>query len=68
MIRGSLAAAAAAAAALLASASPSPKRGFVGDGGLNGTVAALSGASWYYDYNTYDPFAADGGPHGLAAG
>jgi hypothetical protein len=65
MIRGSIAAAAAAAAALLASASPSPKRGFVGDGGLNGTVAALSGASWYYAYNTYDPYNADGGPHSM---
>lgn len=54
-----------AAALSSAAAAPSPKRGFVGDGGLNGTVGVLTGASWYYAYNPADPFAADNGgaPH-----
>ena len=54
---------AAAAAAAAATAAPSPKRGFVGDGGLNGTVEALSAASWFYAYNPTDPFAAGDAPH-----
>lgn len=43
----------------------SSKRGFVGDGGLNGTVNVLTAAAWYYDYNTADPFVGDNGgvPH-----
>lgn len=56
------------AASLLAGAATalSSKRGFVGDGKLNGTVAALTGSSWYYAYNPTDPFAgddADAAPH-----
>lgn len=57
--------AAALALAVHLAAAASTKRGFVGDGGLNGTVSALTGARWYYDYNTNDPFAGDNGgvPH-----
>ena len=53
------------AVCFVATATASHKRGFVGDGGLRGTVAALTGAGWYYDYNTLDPFSVDNGasPH-----
>jgi len=45
-------------------AAPTSKRGFVGDGGLNGTVDILTGAHWYYAYNPVDPFAPNGSlPH-----
>ena len=48
-----------------ASAALSQKRGYVGDSKMNGTVSALTGASWYYAYNTIDPFTSDNGgtPH-----
>jgi hypothetical protein len=64
-VRASLAALVVALAAAAAAPSSSSKRGFVGDGGLKGTVDVLTGAAWYYDYNTADPFAADNGgvPH-----
>jgi hypothetical protein len=41
---------------------PRPKRGFVGDGGLNNTVGVLANASWFYAYNPVDPFQPAGGP------
>ena len=50
-------------AAAASAAARSPKRGFVGDGGINGTVDALTSASWYYAYNQADPFADGGAPH-----
>jgi hypothetical protein len=47
----------------VAVAKASQKRGFVGDGGLRGTPEALTGAHWYYAYNTADPFSAGASPH-----
>ncbi len=52
-----------AALAAACAAVPTPKRGFVGDGGMHGTVEALTGASWYYAYNPTDGYAFGGDPH-----